>query len=452
MKKILLIGVLITCFSDLYAQNHEIDSLYNKILYAENDTTRIDFMNKLAIAYQSTHTDSAFKLSMQAYNKSSKIDYLDGMSRAASIIGSIYLEVGNYPKALEFFLKKLKAEEKRNNAEILTVAIMQISTVYQSDGNYKKAAEYAFQADSIIDAQKLNRLKIISLINIGDLYEKEGNISLAMKYNEKAYSLAIKENNTTLLGTILNNHGNTFAKAKNVSIAIQFYSTAIPYLEANNDKPALAEANLGLANQYSNINNLDSAFFYGKASYNTSKGLLDKQLKACIFLTNFYKNRGDIKNAFAFQEEELILKDSIYNKDRIAKAQLLTLEEELRQKEIAEKKIEEAHDRKIKLQYLTIAIILPIFFFITIYLSNRKIRPKYIEFLGIVSLLLTFEYIMIILHPLIVSITHHLPFYQLLIFAVIASILTPLHHRIENWLIKVLTKKEKVSLMNIRIQ
>lgn len=454
MKNIFLVLTVLINHSLVFSQNHLIDSLRNRMLYSETDTTKIDFTNDLAIEYRTLNPDSAYLLSMQAYKKSSKINYIDGMSRSATIIGGIYNDAGNYSKALEYYLKKLKAEEKRNNPEILTVAIMQIATVYQLEGEYKKAAAYAFRADSIIDAQKLSRLKLYSLINLGDLFEKAGNIQLAKDYTKKAYALSLKENNIAFIGTVLNNFGNIYSKSNNTTLAIQNYTNAIPYLESTNDHAALAETTLGLARQYKLISLPDSSLFYANKSYELCKknGLLDKQLSTCLFLTEYYKGKGDIKNAFIFQEEVLMLKDDIYSKDRIAKTQLLTIEEELRQKEIGEKKLEEAKDRKMKIQYLTIGLLLPILFFITLYLSNRKIKPKYIEFLGLVSLLLTFEYIMLLLHPLIVKITHHIPIYQLMIFAVIASVLTPLHHRMENWLMKILTKKERVSLMKIRIQ
>jgi hypothetical protein len=455
MKKILLICILFFCYYGLHTQNHlKIDSLQNRLLYAKADTSKIVCLYEIALQYQQFNSDTTLLYSLRAYKKSLHINYLDGISRSATIIGNVYLNAGNYAKALEYYIEKLKTEEKRNKPEIQTTAIMQIATTYQLESEYDKASSYALRADSIIDTNKLSRLKLYSLLNLGDLFEKSDNLSLAMKYTQDAYNLSIKDNDKKLRGVILNNLGNIYAKSGNTELAIQNYKNAIPLLVAESDEPAIAENSLGLAKQYLRINTLDSALSYAKKSYDLSKknGFLSKQLDACIFLVKYYKDNNDINHAFSYQEEELMLKDSIYSKDRITRSQLLTIEEELRQKEIAEKKIEEAHDRKIKLQYLTIAILLPIFFFITIYLSNRKIRPKYIEFLGIISLLLTFEYIMIILHPLIVSITHHLPLYQLLIFAVIASILTPLHHRIENWLVKVLTKKEEFSLMNIRIQ
>lgn len=454
MKNKLLFIAIISMCSVVLAQNHKTDSLYNLLNQPQPDTTKADILIELGREYQLTNSDSTFLLSYQAYRISIKNKYLSGISRSATLIGNVYLETGNYPKALEYYIEKLKIEENRKNSESMAVVNMNISNVYHKEGNYSKAFFYAFISDSIIDVNKLNYLKFNSLLNLGDLFEKSGNLTSALEFTLKTYALAVKENNINFKGAALNNLGNIYAKMNKDSLAILNYKKALPILESVGESGFMAESFIGLAKQYMFIKKFDSSLYYGLKSYEISKknGFLSKQLDACIFLIDFYKKKLDIKNAFVYQEEGWMLKDSIYSKERIAKSQFISMEEDLRQKEIAEKKIEEAEERKIKLQFLTIGLLLPVLFFITLYLSNRKIKPKYIEFLGVVSLLLSFEFIMLLLHPLIVSITNHLPLYQLLIFAVIASILTPLHHRIENWLIKILTKKEKVSLFKIRME
>lgn len=318
----------------------------------------------------------------------------------------------------------------------------------------EKALEYQMKADSIIDVAKIDYLKIYSLLNLGDMYEKSGKLQAALLSTEKAYMLAVKEKDVSLTGSILNNLGNIYAKLGDTLRAVKQYQSALPYLEQTQNEDVMAETTLGLAKQFQLMSLSDSAAYYGVKSYEICRknGFLSRQLSASIFLKDYYKEKRDVNNAFAYQEEILTLKDSIFSKERIAKAQAISLEEDLRQKEMAEKKLEEEHERKVKLQYLTIGILLPILFFLTLYLSNKKIKPKIIEFLGVVSLLLSFEYIMLLLHPVIVTVTNHEPVYQLLIFALIASVLTPAHHRIEKWLLKKLTLKERISVINFRIQ
>ncbi|MFN8237958.1 MAG: tetratricopeptide repeat protein [Chitinophagales bacterium] len=454
MKKIVVYIALFLVQTIILAQNNTIDSLKKVLKTEKTDSARVIILCFLGQEYEQFRPDTAMLYAQQAYKISTKIKYADGIARAANGIGNVYRLIGNYPKALEYFIQKLKIEEQRNNPNKLAIVLMNIAGVYHMEQEEEKALEYQMKADSIIDAARMDDLKIYSLLNLGDMYEKSGKLQAALLSTEKAYTIALKEKDVSLTGSILNNLGNIYAKLGDTLRAVKQYQSALPYLEQTQNEDVMAETTLGLAKQYLLLSVSDSAAFYGVKSYEICKknGFLSRQLTASIFLKDYYKDKGDVKNAFAYQEEILTLKDSIFSKERIAKAQAISLEEDLRQKEMAEKKLEEEHERKVKLQYLTIGILLPILFFLTLYLSNKKIKPKIIEFLGVVSLLLSFEYIMLLLHPVIVTVTNHEPIYQLLIFALIASVLTPAHHRIEKWLLKKLTLKEKISVINFRIQ
>lgn len=458
MKNLLVILLLGLSATGLLAgPSHEADSLLRVLKTATTDTGRsgrIYVLTRLANEYLNASLDTALMYSTQAYKQAKKIRYADGLSRSANLIGTVYLRAGNFAKAQEYYLEKLKIEEQRNEPEMLAIALMNIAGAHQKAGNYDKAAAYTLQCDSIIDAHRIGHLKLYTLLNLGDIYEKWGKLPDAQRYTEKTYALALKQNDLNFEGAALNNLGNIYMKSGDPEQAIRHYAAALPFLEASGDQDFLAESTIGLAKAYRMLGRPDSALWYGKRSYAISKanGYLNKQLNAGLLLTGMFKDRNDIRQAFQFQEEALALNDSIFSKEKIAHSQFLSMEEDLRQRDIAEKKAEAEHERIMKLQFLSIGLALPILFFITLYLSNRKVKPKYIEFLGVVSLLLTFEYIMLLIHPLVGKITHHLPFYQLLIFAAIASILTPAHHRIEHWLLKLLTRKEKMSVLKIRIQ
>jgi len=48
-------------------------------------------------------------------------------------------------------------------------------------------------------------------------------------------------------------------------------------------------------------------------------------------------------------------------------------------------------------------------------------------------LLLLFEFINLLVHPLAGSITGHQPIFMLLILMCLAAVLVPVHHRVEKW-------------------
>jgi uncharacterized membrane protein len=138
-------------------------------------------------------------------------------------------------------------------------------------------------------------------------------------------------------------------------------------------------------------------------------------------------------------EKANIIKDSISSAEKIKAFQVKSINEQIRQNELTELRLKEEENRYQQLQLLLIGIFIPIFFLLTVFLSRKKIHRKAIQILGIVSLLLLFEYLTLLLHPLVVALTHHTPILELLVFVGIAAILIPSHHRIEHWLMEKLT-------------
>lgn len=449
MKQLLLLAGILYLHTAMFAQTYNIDTLQHHLKTVKADTDKVNILWQLGQEYQNLKPDMALLYGQKAYKLATKINYTEGASSALTVIASAYNRTGNYPKALTYYIKVLKIEETRNVPEKLALAIMNIATVYHLQGDKVKALSFALRADSVITKENIEWLKVYSLLNLGDMYEKAGKIPTALDYTQKAYTLAVESEDDFMIGSALNNFGNIYAKKGNAKLAVDNYTQAIQYLETTNDEDFIAESSLGLAKQYALLNRNDSSEFYAKKSYELSErnGFLSRQLDASVFLNQHYKKSGDIKSAYTFQEQTLLLKDSIYSKDRITNAQIITMEEDLRQREIAERKLVDAAKRKVYMQYLAIGILLPFLFFLTMYLSKKKIKPKYVELLGIISLLLTFEFIMLFIDPLIASFTQNLPIIQILIFGAIAFTIAPIHEKVQRWLLEKLSQTQKKNVV-----
>ncbi|MEO7531618.1 MAG: hypothetical protein ABIS69_09405, partial [Sediminibacterium sp.] len=234
---------------------------------------------------------------------------------------------------------------------------------------------------------------------------------------------------------------NIYFKKGDLTEAFKNYNAGLVYLQSANDLNTYAEGMLGLAKIYERNHRNDSAIVYAKRSFDIASGnqFAVRALEASSFLSQLYKTKN-IDSAFAYQETLIALKDSIYGKEKIRDLQNITTEEQLRQKELIRLKEEEKKDRSIKLQLLMIGIAIPIFFLISVFISRKKVNKKMIEFSGIISILLLFEYITLLLHPFIAEKSHHSPLIEIVIFVAIAAIITPSHHKIEHWLIAKLTQ------------
>jgi hypothetical protein len=110
-----------------------------------------------------------------------------------------------------------------------------------------------------------------------------------------------------------------------------------------------------------------------------------------------------------------------------------------------EVKLNEAEThRKQNIQYALIALGILTFIILYLVLSRSFItNTRLIEFFGIIALLIVFEFFNLLLHPFLERITHHSPILMLLGLVCIASLLVPLHHKLEKWATSKLVEKNK---------
>jgi hypothetical protein len=259
----------------------------------------------------------------------------------------------------------------------------------------------------------------------------------AFTYFSTSLDLARKLNDGDLIGTSMTGLGHTYLKQGNFMASAMNYRTGIGLLKAANDDEILCEAMLGLANLFDKTDQRDSVTFYANASMQLAKkaGFLNKELEAAEFLTTHYQRVRSIDSAFMYVSYVRGLNDSVNSKSRIRESQVITSNEQFRQMELEEQKRLEREERFKQLQMLLIAIFIPGFFLLTLVLSRVNVPIKVIRILGVLSLLFLFEYLTLMLHPTVASLTHHTPVFEILIFVALAAILIPLHHKLEHWFI-----------------
>ncbi|RZL30131.1 MAG: tetratricopeptide repeat protein [Pedobacter sp.] len=432
-----------------FAQKQVLDSLYKALSTQKTDTGRVSILYDLSYSYHKSKPDSALILAQEAYKLAKKIKFLKGESWALNGLANAFHSLHNYPRAIEYFIEELKIHEKRGKPKNMANTYISMALVYSSEKEYGEALSYAFKAEAIAKKNGFADLILYSKLNIGDIYEKSNRLSSAMVYTFDAYELSLLQKNDLITGTSLNNLGNIYFKRKDYANARNYYRKSIPILEEVSDLNTLAEGNLGLAKVYKEQGKNDSAVYYAKKVYDLAikNDFFARAVDAGTFLSKLYKDENKMDSAFSYQEIAVNLSDSIDSKERAKEVQSITIAEEFRQKEIEEAKIKEAEDRRQKLQLLAIGIFIPILFFVSIFLSRRKVPKRVIEFSGVVSLLMFFEYLTLFIHPFVAEKSHHSPIIEIIVFVIIASLLTPTHHRVEHWLINKLTKfREQHSL------
>ncbi len=113
LKYFILVLVIASIAKQSYSQNKKPDSLWfvynNK---AKADTNRLEAIHAIANIYRDNNPDTAIILAEQELKlaQTSKQKKYEG--KAFNIIGVIFMNKGDYPKALGYYLKSLKIAEE----------------------------------------------------------------------------------------------------------------------------------------------------------------------------------------------------------------------------------------------------------------------------------------------------------------------------------------------------
>ena len=151
------------------------------------------------------------------------------------------------------------------------------------------------------------------------------------------------------------------------------------------------------------------------------------------------KKKSIIDSAYRYSKIANEIRETILGEQKIVQLEGMKFNEQLRRQENEIQEIKVQKERKNKLRLIGIILFIVTFFAILIILRRRKAHPTALKYLGLLGLLLLFEFIALFIHPYIDKLTDHNPVYMLIILVGVAAILVPMHHKLEHWV------KEKLA-------
>ncbi|CAN5186437.1 hypothetical protein BH09BAC2_BH09BAC2_12900 [soil metagenome] len=454
MVKIPALLILFFLFSEVFSQSAKTDSIRRLLQTETIDSNRVTLLWKLAEQYQFYKPDTTIQLAQQAQLLAHRIKFIEGESRSFALMATGQYLLGNYTAALNNYMQKLKIEEKRNSVRNYASALNNIGLMYILLSDYKSALTYLYRADSTVNAaggQAKQDLQNQILGNLGETFYRMKNSDSAKHYFSEALNIALKNKNSFYQGGAFLGLGNVYAGEGKDSTALINYRRALGLLNDGTNNDMLCETALGFANVFQKKAEYDSVLHYAMLAFNVANrdGFLSRELDAANFLSHFYKNKKKFDSAFVYMEQAVTLQDSLKGQSKTREAMIISSNEQIRQAEMAEQKLRDKQTRLQQLQILAICIFIPVFFIITVAVSRIRIHRNVIRFMGVVSLLLFFEFIILLSHPLIEELMHHNKVLELLVLVFIGAGLVPLHHRLEHIVLEKLTKDKKYLAKNV---
>ena len=457
MMKKLLLAVLIFVLSlnqgqaqsakvDFSQKPPNLDSLFPRIAAEKNDSARYYLaMSALTISETNPVEDMHNSERILLYGKKNN-DLVCQLLGYACLCYD-YIAFGNQVKSLEYGILANQVAEKSKNDRLKTFGKAMLALSYLTMGDFEKAVAYnkaAVEAGSKYEPDIIN---VCAVNDMGTIYLAMNKVDSALTYTQKAYELSIKSGINYWLTSTYLQFGSIHAAMKNPTLALSYWKLALEESERIKSPKFASIAYGAMADYFYANNQKDSAKFYATLAISSVKNTAFQTLSVgpAKLLLNIYRE-VNLDSAFKYSEIYRTANDTLYNIKALQQAQLMSVEEESRQDQLKLEEEKESEAQKENLQYIFIALGIITFFMLFILFSRKHItNTKVIEFLSVVSLLIVFEFLNLLVHPILEKITHHSPLLMLLSLVAMAALLIPLHHKLEHWAVNKLVEKNKLT-------
>lgn len=442
-----LFQLLLYCQAQYRAK---IDSLKRWLQTAKEDTTKVKLLSDLGTYYIYIAKDTALAYIQQQLLVSKQSNYLRGMVIANDGLCYWHYLQSNYPRALEYAYKALQLAEQGADSASLANCYNMLGHVNGGQKNYTQALAYYKQYFALLPTTAPQESKALALSNIGVAFLKLNQPDSVLHYAEEGYQLFRTAKNQQLMSGSLQYLAEAQFQLGNRALGEAYLNMAKENSVQTGNLRALGKIYNVAARQFSHQHQNDSALFYARMALPLFERVDDKAslLDSYTLLTDVFQANHQLDSAFFYQSKLVALNNDIAAQNSIADVQNINFEERMREQEKEIDRRKEADERRHNLQYAALALGLVALLIGFLVLSHSVLaNQKLIRFLGVVSLLIVFEFLNLLLHPWLGKITHESPVLMLLIMVALAAILVPLHHRLEHWIThKLVEKNNRIRL------
>ncbi|WP_321300150.1 tetratricopeptide repeat protein [Marinifilum fragile] len=348
----------------------------SEILLAEKKSERQEIVNliTLGIKHWKQHSyDSAYVYLLESERRAVQAKDTQLIVVSLNNMGMLETSRANYENSINCFQKSLKYNSNKNNSKLNT--FLNLSMAYRKMGDYESALSYLYKTKDIAESLQKNKELTICYNEFGIIKKLQNNYEEALSYYQKSLQIARASDYKRGIVGALNNIGNVHKEQKNFSKALLYFNEALNLKLELGDKRYLSSAYLNVGevqmklNDFINAENslkkaltysqdsndkeleITSSFLLGemliyKKNFSQSKlflqqaqekaeliGALDLQKEALLRLKNFYAAQNKGKEALAYYDKYISIKDSIFNTENMQHMQEMETRYQTREKE-----------------------------------------------------------------------------------------------------------------------
>lgn len=448
MKAFLLLLFACSFCTGTAAQSNITDSLEAKMAITKPDINKVSLLLVASAEYTYTNPKKATHYAEEAILLSNSLHNDTARVRGMNALAFSLFVVGNYSTAMKIALQSLALAGKENYTRGIASTYSIIGNIYRRQGSYKNAIAYLWNAKTLAETLQIKPFLANTLSTLGMTYLDNRQTDSAMYYLQAAYQLAV-EVKTPDLSLFYNRMGDLQYELQNPTLALEYYRLASATALKTGNSRWLCLNYVSVASVFKKEAQLDSSIAYARQALVLGQNrFLQQQLQASTILSDVYAKQNHSDSSLKYLRLSLAIKDSMQNNQEEADIQNLLFEERVQKKEVEEEVATAKEERNRNLQYAAIALGLVGFLIAFLLFSHSVLaNQRVIRFLGVLSLLVLFEFINLLLHPYVGNLTHHSPVLMLLFMVCLAALLIPLHHKLEHWIThKMVAKNNRIRL------
>lgn len=409
--KFLSIVLFSFCFLTSQAQQKKLDSLLAvNENYPKEDSIKARHLTNIFRQYaRMSNYEKVEEYSAKAIAIAKKLPRTYSLTYIYERLGLCYHGASRYAQAIDYYTKGIEVSRQRNDKAQMAVMYLDLGALYSSFPDYVKSLEANQIAINLYNEVGDTNEISSCYMNVGVLYSKLRQPTKAIEYMQKAMvvfktqnaglnygvSLAyesmanayldasndelvtmginpksrnllaielfdnalkvaetLKEN--SLIGSINDDIGRMYERAGNNSLALEHYLKALESFKKERDQDNLSNMYASLGKYYVNNNDLNKGLTYLNQGLQLGKqfGILSVQETALEKISYIYEKAGHFDTAFLLYKQYIVIKDSIFNKEKEKETTRKQLQIDFAIKENDYKLTQQISDSKLKHQML----------------------------------------------------------------------------------------------------
>ncbi len=296
------------------------DSL-ETLLKTTKGKDRIELLNSIVRLKMNRAPRKSLEMSYEARELAKEYNDKKAEARATTNIGNGYYYLGDYDKAFQYMNEALEQYRKLNSAEGIAIVLSNLGLIYRDWENYDMAIDRMKKALAIFDSLG-HKIGVASCLNnIGTVYQMRGDTANTMKYFEESLKIKTEMNDKYGMAKTINNLAIIEMNRGNYGHALKLYMKSLRLKKNINDVNGIANTYLNIAILYQRKKEYDSLLKYSMDALNLvkDKGIRQIENEAYGLISEYYKEKGDYKQALNYIEKYNTLKDSIFNETSMKK-------------------------------------------------------------------------------------------------------------------------------------